>query len=145
LAAWVEPGTASLEAPSFAGGIGQGVEAAAAAGLRGLPRFRLAVAAARRARIVVWLCAIGAISTFATYLPVAFTPEPLAWLVGLASHWQWAYAGLALVGSALALGSSSSHRNHVLMPLGIVAVAWLHQSPGAKTLTSADTSMPASR
>lgn len=129
----------ALRRRASAGGIGQGVEAASA-GLRGLPRSRVAVAVARRARIVVWLSAIGAISTFATYLPAPLTPEPLAWLVGLASHWQWAYAGLALVGSALALGLSSSHRRHVLVPLAIVAVAWLHQSPGAKTLTSADTS-----
>lgn len=121
-----------------AGGIGPSVETPAPAGLRGRLRSRLAAAVARRARIVVLLCAIGAISTFATHLPSTLTPEPLAWLVGLASHWQWAYAGLALVGATLALSLSSGHRWHVLVPLGMVAVAWLHQSLGAKAVTSAD-------
>lgn len=105
----------------------------------------MAVAVARRAHIVAWLCAIGAISTFATHLPANLTPEPLAWLVGLASHCQWAYVGLALVGAALAVGLSSGHWRHVLVPLGMVAVAWLHQSPGAMTLTSADASTPPGR
>lgn len=105
-----------------------------------MDRVAAAVAIARRAGILAWLCAFGAMTTFASYLPAAIAPEWAYWLVGLASHWQWAYAVVAVVGAALALGLSSGRRLHVLVPLGVVAAAWLHQSPGAKAAASADSS-----
>lgn len=100
---------------------------------RGRPESRIAVAIARRAGIVAWLCAFGAMSTFVPYLPEAVAPGPARWLAGLASHWQWAYAVLSAAGAALALWLSSGRQLHVLLPLGLVAAAWLHQSPRTET------------
>ena len=123
--------------------IGRDVGPARSSERRRWLKDRIAVAIARRAGILAWLCALGAMSTFAPYLPAAITPEPLSWLIGLASHWQWAYAGLAVGGAALALWLRAGRWSHVLLPMGMVVAAWLHQSPGAKALTTAE-ALPAS-
>lgn len=103
-------------------------------------KHRISVAVARRAGILTWACAVGAVSTFASYLTADITPESVNWIFGLASHWQWVYAGTALVGATLALWLTSGRQCYVLVPLGMVMAAWLHQSPSAKPLTAADTS-----
>ena len=64
-------------------------------------KARMAGAIARRATIVTWLCGLGALCTFVPYLPGTLMPDSLRWLAGLASHWQWLYAGLALTGAVL--------------------------------------------
>jgi endonuclease/exonuclease/phosphatase (EEP) superfamily protein YafD len=107
---------------------------------RGRLNGRIAHAIARRAGILTWLCTVGAMCTFAPYLPATITPDPVGWIVGLAAHWQWAYAGLAVLGGALTLWLSSKHRSRVFVPLGLVAAAWLHQSPSAKAPDARDAS-----
>ena len=123
--------------------IGRNAEPARSTAQRRRLKDRIAVAVARRAGILVWLCAAGAISTFALYLPAAIMPDPVNWLVGLASHWQWVYAALAVGGAALALWLRSGHKAYVLVPLGMVVAAWLHQSPSSKALTNFE-ALPAS-
>lgn len=105
-------------------------------------RNGVSAAVSRRANLLVWLCALGATSTFAPYLPTPLTPDLVNWALGLASHWLWAYAGLALVGAVLTICLSPGHRSYVLIPMSVVAAAWLHQSPSAKAVTSVD-SLPA--
>ncbi|MBS0468741.1 MAG: endonuclease/exonuclease/phosphatase family protein [Proteobacteria bacterium] len=95
----------------------------------------LAAPIARRAVIVAWLCGLGALTTFAPYLPEPLAPATLRWLAGLASHWQWAYAGFALFSAALVIGLRREHRWPLLVPLALVAAAWLHQAPRAETFT----------
>lgn len=96
----------------------------------------IANAIARRAVIVTWLCGLGAISTFMPYLPETTMPDSLRWLAGLASHWQWLYAGLAVIGALLTACLRPRRPWQVLVPLAMVAAAWLHQSPQAEARTA---------
>ncbi len=101
-------------------------------------KLRIADAIARRTAIVTWLCGLGAMSTFIPYLPEAPMPSSLLWLAGLASHWQWLYAGLAFTGALLTACLGPGRRWHVLVPLAMVMAAWLHQSPQAEARTGHD-------
>ena len=96
----------------------------------------IANAIAQRAAIVTWLCGLGAMSTFMPYLPEAALPDYLRWLAGLASHWQWLYAGLAVIGASLTACLRPGRPWQVLVPLAMVAAAWLHQSPQAEARTA---------
>lgn len=103
---------------------------------RSTPKPRVAAAIARRAAIVTWLCGLGAMSTFMPYLPATMVPDSLRWLAGLASHWQWLYASLALTGALLTAGLRPARPWHVLAPLVMVTAAWLHQLPQAEAHTA---------
>ena len=81
----------------------------------------MAGAIARRATIVTWLCGLGALCTFVPYLPGTLMPDSLRWLAGLASHWQWLYAGLALTGAVLTACLRPARPWQVLAPLAMVA------------------------
>lgn len=96
----------------------------------------MAAAIARRAAVVTWLCGLGALCTFMPYLPATMVPGSLRWLAGLASHWQWLYAGLALTGALLTVGLRPARPWHVLVPLAMVTAAWLHQLPQAEARTT---------
>lgn len=98
-------------------------------------RTRIATAIARRATLVAWLCGLGSLSTFVPYLPDAMAPATVRWLAGLASHWQWAYAGFALLSVSLVIGLQRRRNWPLLVPLALVAAAWLHQAPNAEAFT----------
>ena len=62
--------------------------------------------------------------------------DSLRWLAGLASHWQWLYAGLALTGAVLTACLRPARPWQVLAPVAMVAAAWLHQLPQAEARTA---------
>jgi endonuclease/exonuclease/phosphatase (EEP) superfamily protein YafD len=82
----------------------------------------------RRGEILTWLCALGALTAFLPWMPETVLPVYLAWVGGLASHWQWVFLALGLSGAALAL---LGRRLRPLVPAVVIVLAWLNHSPSA--------------
>lgn len=90
-----------------------------------------------RVTVLCWMAFVAAlISAFAPWMQQVLHATPqLAWLLGLAVHWQWLVLLIVVPAGMLAwlLG-----RKITLVPLGCIVVAWFLQLPAAPLERVAD-------
>lgn len=79
---------------------------------------------------IAWLCALGALTAaFAPFHHLASVLHPVApWLLGLASHWQWAYLAIGLGAATAAM---LLKRHTALAAAALIVGAWFVHLPGA--------------
>jgi endonuclease/exonuclease/phosphatase (EEP) superfamily protein YafD len=75
------------------------------------------------------LCAGLSLSGFMARLGWPSAGSPIGWMIGLASHWQWLYAGVAALAALIALWVGP--RLGAWLALGIVAASVSSHVPGA--------------
>lgn len=106
------------------------------------PSSSLAQAVGLRCFAVAWLAAGGAAVAALSpwHAQLATWAQPLPWLLGLLSHWQWGYV---VLGTLAAMGAVFAGRRSAWLALLLVHASWWCQLPAAPAATQAQAASPA--
>lgn len=97
-----------------------------------LPKMPKLTRLQQRSATLLWLCLLGQLTPFASRLPL---PDALAWLLDLATHWQFLYGVLGLA-CGLHLTMAFRSARPIAFALVGLSLAWLNTFPATLRPTS---------